>query len=220
VHEDRLPADFLGATVRLLDAPVGDHEAALQPGEAAAVARAVPRRRHQFATGRLLAHRLLDELGAGGAPLLPGPDRAPLWPPGVTGSISHTEAHVLVAVAALADVASVGIDIEERTALADDLHDMVLTPTELAWLRTQPADERGLLAKLCFSAKEAVYKTQATLSRTLLEFHEVELQLDRDASRFVARLPQHVVPAVGRSELAGRWWEAGATLVTGLVIEA
>src|SRR5215469_16812348 len=61
----------------------------LRPAEAAIVARAVEKRRAEFATGRACAHAALDAWGAPDAPLLPGPDRAPLWPDGFVGSISH-----------------------------------------------------------------------------------------------------------------------------------
>ena len=63
------------------------------------MAAAVDKRQREFATGRRLAHGLLTELGVGGGPLLPGRDRAPIWPDGVVGTISHSRAWCVVAAA-------------------------------------------------------------------------------------------------------------------------
>src|SRR5262249_45820256 len=52
----------------------------LHPLEANFVRDAVPRRRREFAMGRACARRALARLGIEDRPLLPGHDRAPLWP--------------------------------------------------------------------------------------------------------------------------------------------
>src|SRR5437763_335927 len=71
----------------------------LYPEERACIARAVPKRRAEFATGRVCARQALERLGVAVGPLLPHPDRSPAWPPGIVGSISHTDGYCAVAVA-------------------------------------------------------------------------------------------------------------------------
>jgi len=196
------PADFLGDGVRWGVAPLGNHEAALYPEEAASVARAVPKRRREFSAGRELARRLLAELGVEPGPIVPGADRAPVWPPGVVGSLSHAEGCVFVAVARADRLRALGVDVEGAAPLEEPLWPTVLTPAERAWLATRPASERGRLAKQVFSAKECAYKTWYPLTGRVLDFSEVHLDLDPGVG-FVARPPADVAAAAG-GPLAGR----------------
>ena len=53
------------------------------------MARAVPQRRREFFAGRLAAHRAMEALGHLPEPVPMGQDRAPVWPQGLVGSISH-----------------------------------------------------------------------------------------------------------------------------------
>ena len=54
------------------------------------VAQSAPKRRRDFALGRSCARAALAELGHGEAVIAKGDDGAPLWPPGIAGSITHT----------------------------------------------------------------------------------------------------------------------------------
>jgi len=227
------PADLFGPDVHFALEAVGDREAELLPEEAYVVQRAVERRRRQFAAGRVLARRLLAQLGHAPAPLLPGPDRRPLWPAGVVGTLAHTEEHVAVAVAPAATAGpapwpaptgaagpgppfvpspsrsagglrSLGLDVERRQALEPDLWPTVLRPDERAWLDEQPAESRGQLATLVFCVKECVYKVQYPLSRRVLEFHDVGVRLTPLAGRFEASVPEAVAAALGGGTLRGR----------------
>lgn len=219
---------WLGGGVLLGVREVGDVEGEMFAEEAALVEKAVLRRRRQFAAGRVLGRELMERLGIATGPLLRGEDRVPLWPAGVVGSLSHTEDVVMVAVAGggvdgeASAVRALGLDVEADVPLEEELRASVLTERELAWLDEQPQAERGALAKLVFSAKEAVYKAQYTFSRTMLDFHEVELVVLPDAPVFEARLPDKVVEAVGRPTLAGQWWRGelcgAACVVTGVVV--
>ena len=83
----------------------------LLPAEAAQVATAVAKRRREFAAGRYLARKLLSRLDLPqDTPLLNGEDRAPVWPEGVAGTISHTRHRAAVAVARSPAVLSLGCD--------------------------------------------------------------------------------------------------------------
>ncbi len=198
---------------------VGDVAGSLFPEEAALVAKAVDKRRREFASGRVLARGLLAALGCPDAPLLRGEDRVPRWPAGVVGSISHTATRAVVAVAHVDDgVRALGVDVEEDVPLDEELRASVLTDRERARLDATPEPERGALAKLVFSAKEAVYKAQYGLSATLLDFHDVEVALLPDVAAFEARLPERVHEVVGRPTLAGTWWREASCVVTAVVV--
>ena len=165
----------------------------LLPEEERQVARAVDKRRRQFAAGRLLARRLIAELGGPAElPLLNGEDRAPIWPAGIVGTISHTDRWAAVAAARQGEIRSLGCDLELDGPLEPATWRVVLTPDERADLESLPAADRGLMAKRFFCAKEATYKALYPLTGAVLEFDDLELELDPDGAGFQAVLKRPV----------------------------
>jgi 4'-phosphopantetheinyl transferase EntD len=153
------------------------------------IASAVPRRRAEFGTARVCARRALAELGFAPCSLAPHRDRSPRWPRGVVGSISHAHGICAVAVALSSRASGIGLDVELDSALAPDLEAVICTDTERRWLDRWPYEQRGRMAKLVFSAKEAFYKSQHPTNRSFLGFLEVDLRIDPDAGTFsVARI--------------------------------
>ena len=135
------------------------------PEEWKLVSGAVTKRQAEFCGGRICAHRAMERLGFPPTAILANPDRTPVWPAGLTGSISHTSDYCCAAVARSEVVSGIGLDVEGATPLAQNLMDRICTPSELDWLNKQPDDQRGLLAKLVFCIKEAAYKCQYPLTR-------------------------------------------------------
>jgi 4'-phosphopantetheinyl transferase EntD len=193
-------------------------DARLFPEELAYLRNAVPKRRAEFGTARGCAREALARMGFPPMPLLPGPDRAPVWPAGVVGSISHTKGRCGVVVERSPPVRSVGLDIETVRPLDDGVLAIILTEKERAWLFAEK-DAQDDLAILIFCAKEAYYKCQYPLTRTYLGFKDVELEVERESGRFEARLLKEGLPsAVARLE--GRFrWEAG-TVACGVELGA
>ena len=129
---------LLPAEVRIRTLSEEVDVALLYPEEAACIAAFVPARRREFAQGRLCARRALADLGIRHFPLLPGKDRAPIWPPGVVGSLTHCGGTCAVAVARDDKLAGVGIDIESAEPLSDELLHLVCVPAERARLEAVP----------------------------------------------------------------------------------
>ncbi len=203
--------------------------------EARCVGRAVPKRVAEFATGRACARRALAELAIDGFPLRAGADREPLWPEGVTGSITHTAGFCGAAVARTAEAASLGIDAEQRGAVQRRLWRQIATPRELQWLGALPRARADDMATLLFSAKEAFFKCQFPLTREWLNFSDVSVSVEPRAGSGAAsagpRAPRsrfrrlHVVPARrlalegwAPAPWAGRYALAGALIVTGFAL--
>ncbi|KEJ89260.1 4'-phosphopantetheinyl transferase family protein [Sulfitobacter donghicola] len=191
---------------------------ATEPQESVAVKGAVPSRLSEFHAGRAAARSAMVGLGLPPRPVPMGPDRAPIWPDGLTGSISHSEGACVAAVGEIRDWAGIGVDLEEATGLDPLLVAEICTKSEQIWLGTQPASERNLLAKLIFSAKEAAYKAQYSITGSLFGFQTLELVIDRDESRFQAVFltAQGGIPA--GSILAGSYVYAAGLLVTGVTV--
>jgi 4'-phosphopantetheinyl transferase EntD len=150
----------------------------LFPDELQYVAHAVEKRRAEFGTARVCARQALARLGLEPCSLVPNADRSPYWPAGINGSISHTTNCCAVVVTDAVEVIGVGIDIEEDTPLLPEIVPMICTPDERLWMGEFDQDTRRCLAKLIFSAKEAFYKCQYSSTRTLIDFQEVELNID------------------------------------------
>ncbi|MGX9356038.1 4'-phosphopantetheinyl transferase family protein [Roseobacteraceae bacterium S113] len=120
----------------------------------ARLARAVDKRRAEFAAGRLLCSLAQKRLGLDVCDVGVSDARAPIWPADQSGSISHS--HGQVAVWLCADPAvSLGLDIEplaHGTAL-DAIKKAVVTEGELALVAGDAADLTAI-----FSAKETLFK--------------------------------------------------------------
>ena len=155
---------------------------------------AAEKRRAEFTAGRVCARRLLREMGIEDAPLLSDDDRAPRWPAGVIGSISHSGGLCAVAVAWADDVSGIGLDLERAEAVREKIWPRICRPAEIERLRAEPEDKRAQLATLLFSAKEATYKCLFPGSRVPLGFQDVELELDVHAGRFTATLHRDTSP--------------------------
>ncbi|MGJ4906125.1 4'-phosphopantetheinyl transferase family protein [Bradyrhizobium sp. HKCCYLS2058] len=189
----------------------------LFPEERAHIQAAVAKRRAEFATARILARRALASLGASPVALVPTPDRAPVWPPGYAGSISHCADYCAVAVARSRDVPSLGLDVEDLRELDPSMRDLVLTPAERRWLRAQPDALQPMLPIVIFSAKEAYYKCQYPLTRGFLDFQEVELAIAWPAGTFEARVMKEDWPAAV-ARLAGRFFIADGRVSCGVTL--
>lgn len=151
--------------------------------EATAIARAIPKRRAEFAAGRSAARTAMAEIGVAPVAIPQDHDRAPIWPAGVSGSIAHCDTCCIAAVALKEHYAALGVDIEPATPLDVDLVAVICTPTERAWLANEP--DPGLAAKVIFSAKEAVYKAQYPLTGKVIGFDAVTLEMTAGAFRVV-----------------------------------
>lgn len=177
--------------------------------EAAHLAAAVPRRKAEFAAGRTAARDAMVSINIEPCQILAHADRAPIWPVGINGSISHKNT-LCAAVVARAPV-FLGLDIEEDTDLATDLLATICSKKELARIA---GPDQGRLAKLIFSAKEAAYKAQYPLTRQLFGFETFDVALDQTQQRFTARFTKSVAPFAKGDRLQGRFALVADHLVT------
>lgn len=204
------------ADVALACVPIGAAHPALFPKETRSLQHAVPRRRAEFAAGRHAARIAMQHLGRPAAPIPAGQDRAPLWPEGLTGSISHDARHAVAVLLPAAPGLALGVDLEPAEPLDPDLVGMICTPAERRGLG--PLGEAELRkARLIFSAKEAVFKAQYPLSGAMLGFEDIEIAFTGDAD-FAARLTRPVGAFAPGETLAGRFAESRAGIVTGICL--
>lgn len=135
-----------------------------------------PERLQTFSVGRFCARKSMELMGCQAMPIPVGDDRAPVWPAGITGSISHTQGLAGALVCSTGHHASIGLDIERRAVVDRSLWDMLFDEQELQ--RIAGAAEPDELATLYFSLKESYYKMQYPLTRRFLDFRDVRIEDD------------------------------------------
>jgi 4'-phosphopantetheinyl transferase EntD len=213
-----LPAATAVAEARDDAAPVD-----LFPQEAAIVARAVPKRRAEFASGRGCARRALAALGEAPGPIASGERGEPLWPEGVVGAITHCDGYRGCAVAHATELASLGIDAETHAPLPERLLSDLANPGEIEALAALArADSTIHWDRLLFSAKESVYKAWYPLAERWLGFEDAVLSIDRERRTFAARLlvPGPTLAGAELRGFEGRWLVAEGLILTAIAVAA
>jgi 4'-phosphopantetheinyl transferase EntD len=191
----------------------------LYPEEAIKVARAVEKRRREFVAGRVCARRAMAALGLPPAPILAGEDRAPVWPQGVIGTITHTDTYCAAAIAREGrGVRALGLDVEPDTPLNLALLKTIALPEERDAIAARPEAERGRLGKLLFSAKECAYKCQYALTRTFFGFSGMRVDLDLERGEFVAVFQREAGEFRPGDALRGKLLVEGGYVMTAMAL--
>jgi 4'-phosphopantetheinyl transferase EntD len=213
---------ILPAEVAAVEAFDDVPDAKLFPEEEAAIARAVAKRRREFATARVCARAALARLGEPPAPILPGPRGAPQWPPGVVGSITHCQGYRAAAVARQADIAALGLDAEPDEPLPEGILDKIALASEQAQLAALPAPAPAVPCwdRLLFCAKESVYKAWFPAAERWLDFDQAEIAIDPIGATFTARLlvPGPTLAGSPLTSLRGRWLAGRGLIVTAIAV--
>ncbi|MGK5445767.1 4'-phosphopantetheinyl transferase family protein [Micromonospora sp. URMC 105] len=179
--------DLLPPTVAVVVAGPADWAGELLPAEQAGLgARAVESRRRDYTAGRVCARRAMAELGLPALPVPAAADRAPTWPAGLVGTITHTRGYCAAAVARATDVRSVGMDAERHRELNEGVRRLICRPEEEEHCARLPAGTSWPL--VLFSAKETVYKVWHPVVGSWLDFQDATVELDPDAGTFTARI--------------------------------
>lgn len=145
--------------------------------------RAAVKRHAEFLAGRALARLGQTTLGFDTGPVAIGPDRAPVWPQGQIGSISHSKGRCACLVMPQGKDVLPGLDIETiafGNALKAILHGTVTVQDRKL---LEQADDLAVKATLCFSAKETLYKSLYPKVRHFFGFDHAQLCAQPDANR-------------------------------------
>lgn len=141
-------------------------------------------RQTQFLAGRACALRALRALGVRGE-VGRSPNRRPVWPVGVVGSITHCGHRAMAAAAPASVLSCLGVDLEHLDEVGPELSEVVLTPTERCWLG-EAAGPRQV--GIVFSLKESAYKCWSPLTGRIIDYSDIEVRADPGTSTFTARI--------------------------------
>ena len=162
--------------------------------------RAVLKRQAAFLAGRVCARSALTALTGSQPDIIPiQPDRAPAWPPGIVGAITHTTGYAAALVGLEHHYQGIGIDCE--TLMSPDnlnLQRHICVAHELEGL--QHAHQQWppeTLLTLIFSAKESLFKCLYRQVGKFFGFSAARVvALDRGQQTFVIELLQDLTPAL------------------------
>jgi 4'-phosphopantetheinyl transferase EntD len=157
---------------------INNYADGLYQAEALYIRNAVSTRRMEFSTGRICARRSLSKLGISNCPIPIGTMREPVWPAGVTGSISHDGDHCIASAAKKKCITSLGIDLALAEPLNQNLIEMVCTDEEIRCI-AELGDSAFSIDpyKLIFSLKESVYKCLYPIVKEIFDFQDVSISL-------------------------------------------
>lgn len=145
-------------------------------------------RKEEFVAGRFCAVQAAKNIGLALNALPSSASRAPMWPDGIIGSISHSKKLAISCVSKPEAFDSVGIDAEEILSQELDIQDTIASPAELSLIRSN--FRLGLT--VIFSAKEAFYKALYPKVKCFIDFKEVELvKIDLQRGDLELKLTSH-----------------------------
>ena len=136
----------------------------------------------------------MTALGLPATPVPAAPNRAPVWPTGLIGTITHTRGYCAAAVARRTDLRAVGHGRRAAPGTRTGVRRMILRPEEADRLARLPAGVSWPV--VVFSAKETVYKVWHPVVGSWLDFLDATVELDPDTGVFTARIdPARVAAA-------------------------
>lgn len=212
-------AAILPDEVKVIEGPIPTPGGDLLPEEAVALGSVSQARRLEFTAARIYARHALALLGVPSVPILHGPDRQPLWPAGIIGSITHCQSYCAVAVAPSKMFRAIGIDAEPNEPLPDEVLGYVTIERERAWLA---AHRHATICwdRMLFSAKESAFKAWFASTHQWLDFTDAGVSIDPSSQRFEVRIISPVLALNDRSliEFTGHYGVADGRIVTAIVI--
>src|SRR5271168_670818 len=116
---------------------------ALRADEVGSFSNSIAKVRRLSGAARIVARTLLQQLGVSPCSIPKDGKGAPVWPPGVVGSLAHADDIAVAAVALESNGLSIGIDIEPDVDLPDlrRYHDGILR-SRLLFVAKEPSTRR------------------------------------------------------------------------------
>ena len=137
------------------------------------------KRNQEYLLGRLAIKDALGSLGNVPAWIERDPlTKAPVWPKGIAGSLSHSSGLALAVVGDSPPILGLGVDLEKANRTIDlGIERHICTQDESDDLRSLHPENHAIRLLLTFSAKESLYKCFfGRIPRDLLRFKNVSLK--------------------------------------------
>ena len=180
-------------------------------------------RRAAFVAGRACARSALHRIAPTRVPepIPIGADRAPVWPEGFIGAISHTDGFACAAVARTADASGVGLDSERivPSEMTDAMQAQIATIGEIDALRARVNLDDRVLLTIIFSAKESLFKCLYPRVGRLFGFHAAAIvDISTGEASFRAELREPLGDWSRGAALEGRYLVGDGLVHTALTL--
>ena len=136
-------------------------------------------RNQEYLLGRLAIKDALGSLGYPPTWIERDPlTKSPVWPEGITGSLSHSSGLALAVVGDSPPILGLGVDLEKANRTIDlGIERHICAQDESDDLRSLHPENHAIRLLLTFSAKESLYKCFfGKIPRDLLRFKKVSLK--------------------------------------------
>ncbi|MCF6441535.1 4'-phosphopantetheinyl transferase superfamily protein [Pseudoalteromonas luteoviolacea] len=158
--------------------------------------RAVAKRKAEYLAGRVCATSAIQQLGRPHYVVESAESRAPIWPEGINGSITHSKGIAMAIATDKVDVLGLGIDIEHMMSdkQESELRGQILRDDEAIAFTALGQDHQKPLT-LVFSAKESIYKALYNVVQTFFGFDAAKL-IGHDAKQLRFALTTSLHPTL------------------------
>lgn len=182
------------------------------------IVNSVAKRQAEFLAGRYCAHKALQQLSSEVHEVVIGNNRAPVWPNGIVGSITHCDDLAICCVASADTYNRLGVDAEKLISnqTIEQVSSITLTEDECALLRALPVEFNKVFT-LAFSAKESLFKALYPEVNRYFEFLDARIvKIDVEQNRFVLALTNELTEQLPiGTEVQGKFsFIEGDTVVT------
>ncbi|MEP0985159.1 4'-phosphopantetheinyl transferase superfamily protein [Ekhidna sp.] len=151
----------------------------LHPEEKKLMENYEPRRKRDFIRGRYCAHQCLSKIDSR-KPIGKDADGSPVWPGGITGSISHCSQMAGSIAARKEEYVSVGLDIELIGRIEREIWSILFTENERIFIAKKTSIEQKKYSTVIFSLKEAYFKMMHPITKIGLEPKHIEVDFGFD----------------------------------------
>lgn len=182
--------------------------------ESELIVNAVKKRKVEFLNGRHHARKALAAIGKPCAGIGRLPSRAPNWPEGYVGSISHSKYFAGAIAARSSAFLSLGFDIEDKNRISKSLMQYILSKRE-TWANTKSK------ALIVFSIKEAFFKAYHPRAGEFLDKDDiVVIESDAHPKNYTVELVSNDKPTLlGRRRFSALFAEGDEWIASVVVID-
>lgn len=158
------------------------------------ILKSVNKRQAEYFTGRLAARHCLDRLGFFDFNVFSGKHRNPIWPKGISASITHANNSAICIATFSREYQYVGIDLEKviRIDVIEKIANSIAQPQELKFLNSLNMDY-NLAFTIAFSSKESLFKALYPSIGKYFEFSAARItSICEESQMFALSLTQNL----------------------------
>lgn len=140
------------------------------------------KRLREFIAGRNIAKNLIRELTSYNALVYRSSTFLPIWPKGITGSISHKGKLCGAIISNDSSIISLGFDIEKYEAIPEAIWSTYTNAEEIQ-RNTLDSIDKPYLANIIFSCKESAFKAFYQNGLTAVKLQDISIKLSPEVGK-------------------------------------